>query len=533
MEVLRQLAQSPLADRIGFVQMTTLDPFARGADGVIEFNPGGLVDFADNYYQDIDAQQLEHGGPILGALNFNLSAQLADWNGRTGTLADHHAVHDWYHWTIDSATTAADAPELADADLPVPTSEDRALLYDSYAADLDGNDTPDDFGGGAYLGYYFTVAGGGIGNVGGDFGLSTIDVARRTAPLALGLFLDPQLSEVLQGIGYAPNGDLYAMIAAANHTGEPHGLYRIQLRFDEQNNPLAERTLVAPVEPWDTFEFPFEFRTDGQIVAGAPGINMPLMQRWHLSLINPASGVKTPLYEVAGLPFPYPMGLALDHVGNVYLSTPLSGSTSRIDRISSTFDADATIPVPAGKQFVSMSVVDGLLYGIAFVDSSNGTLFSMNLATGQIVERGPIHRFDSLASVHSLRQPRWHNRELAQDVDANGRVNSTDVLAVINTLLLDGARAPAANELFAYHYDVTNDGRINTSDILAVINHILLNTEASATPAAESENTSVAERVSAEPLAAANSAISSELVHSLVFALALRAGDPKDTATRS
>jgi hypothetical protein len=140
---------------------------------------------------------------------------------------------------------------------------------------------------------------------------------------------------------------------------------------------------------------------------------------------------------------------------------------------------------------------------------------------------------DMLASVHSLRQPRWHNRELAQDVDANGRVNSTDVLAVINTLLLDGARAPAANELFAYHYDVTNDGRINTSDILAVINHILLNTEASATPAAESEDTSVAERVSAEPLAAANSAISSELVHSLAFALALRAGEPKDNATRS
>jgi hypothetical protein len=84
-------------------------------------------------------------------------------------------------------------------------------------------------------------------------------------------------------------------------------------------------------------------------------------------------------------------------------------------------------------------------------------------------------------------------------VNEDGRVNSREVLTLVNTLLVDGARSLLVlndyYELRSYQYDVTNDGRVNTSDVLAVINQILLGPPASAPLAAEA--------LAAEPLAAA------------------------------
>src|SRR5690606_18774048 len=136
--------------------------------------------------------------------NFHLNEQLAAWNGRMGALADHHEVHDWYHWTIASNSAVGhNLPTLADSQLPVPTWHDHQLLYDSLDVDLNADGQEDGFGGGAYLGYYFTVVGGGIGNVvHSGARIFTLDVARAEMPLYLGAIADTVILEPVQGVAY-------------------------------------------------------------------------------------------------------------------------------------------------------------------------------------------------------------------------------------------------------------------------------------------------------------------------------------------
>lgn len=525
MEALRQLAAHPLAGRIGHVQMTTLDPYARGADGAIEFNPGGLVDFADNYYQD--GGQLERGQPILGALNFHLNEQLAAWQGRTGELGNHHEVHDWYFWTIAVGASFEDGPRLADPELPRVDDQDRVLLYDSYEADLDDNDSPDDFAGGNAIGYYFTVAGGGIGTYTGDY---TFDVARRTMPLYLGSYLAHQPWDTLQGIAYAPNGDLYAMINAAAQTGAPDGLYRIQFRFDAQNHPVPERTFALPVAWQDDF-LPFAFRSDGRIIAAMRGSDWETMTRWDLTEIDPDTGAASILYRMQSVNQAYTLAMATDHANNAYLSTVAGFTSYDLVRVNSSFTNDSIIPEPPSQPTLgAMTMVGGVLYGFDF----NERVYSVNLDTlkfenrGEIIPpfEGPNFSPGTITSVHSLRQPRWHNRDFGPDVDASGRVNSTDVLIMINTLLLEGSRSTASTELFAYHYDVTNDGRINTSDLLSVINYILSNTPSGP---AELQEAVTAEPLVAAPLVETVANVSERSTFDLIaFAMALDGGDDED-----
>lgn len=127
------IAEFSWPERIGFVQVTTLDPkFLDGENSVAANDPSNIVDFADNYYQTIPAVEPTHGVPVSGALNFNLSANLDAWLGRTAanpSQADHEEVHDWYQWTIAPGVVSDDgAPQTIDSELPVPTIADRPAL---------------------------------------------------------------------------------------------------------------------------------------------------------------------------------------------------------------------------------------------------------------------------------------------------------------------------------------------------------------------------------------------------------------------
>jgi hypothetical protein len=154
------------------------------------------------------------------------------------------------------------------------------------------------------------------------------------------------------------------------------------------------------------------------------------------------------------------------------------------------------------RDIVQLTMVEGLLHAIR----ENGQHVTINVMTEQIVER-PAFALPAGATLLSLTSttdqvhPRWHNRTLPADVNEDGRVNSSDVLTLINTLLVDGARSLNTNstswELRSYQYDVTNDLRVNTSDLLAVINQILLG------PTASADSTPPSEPLASEPLAAA------------------------------
>lgn len=85
-----------------------------------------------------------------------------------------------------------------------------------------------------------------------------------------------------------------------------------------------------------------------------------------------------------------------------------------------------------------------------------------------------------------------HNGLLPQDVNDDGRVNSSDALMVINRLLTGPAAQPlaagdtdqplAAPSLF---YDVVPDGRVNTSDLLSIFNRLLMQAAAAQPLAAQ------------------------------------------------
>ena len=77
--------------------------------------------------------------------------------------------------------------------------------------------------------------------------------------------------------------------------------------------------------------------------------------------------------------------------------------------------------------------------------------------------------------------------------------------------------------MFAYHYDVTNDGRFNTSDVLAVINHILLDAETSAP-------TALAEPFVADPRTATIAPAKQSPLNWIAFAAAIAEADDKDHA---
>lgn len=77
----------------------------------------------------------------------------------------------------------------------------------------------------------------------------------------------------------------------------------------------------------------------------------------------------------------------------------------------------------------------------------------------------------------------WHNTLYPTDVNFDQRVNTSDLLAVFNDLLRNGARGLTVDQATPLsttpgaprpsYVDVTGDGRVNSADALAVINQLL------------------------------------------------------------
>jgi PhoPQ-activated pathogenicity-related protein len=77
-------------------------------------------------------------------------------------------------------------------------------------------------------------------------------------------------------------------------------------------------------------------------------------------------------------------------------------------------------------------------------------------------------------AMASLEKP-WHNDTFRYDVDADGSVNSSDLLETVNEILLEGTGplpVPPPEPVTRF-YDTTGDNRLNASDLLALINGLL------------------------------------------------------------
>lgn len=477
--LLSMLVDQPTNYRLGHIQVTTLDPYSR-EDGNLSYNPGGLADFTDNYYQTSGPRA---GAPLQFALNFDLSERLAGWSGRTGDNSEHEEVHDWYHWTIASGE-GVNLP-LADETLKVPSAADRAWLYDAYVADLNDDGQPDNFRGGARIGYYFTVNAGGLGNVlnvdRDEFThFFTFDVRTGELPLYLGRLYAEEAAQIT----YGPNSILYV-------TGDDLQFGGSQLVFFDGYG--AWRSIYKLGEPWgESAPFARRFSRGGRL-AHASGDS--------LAEINPQT-TEVILQLQLNWDGASNRTAAFDVHDDLYLlRVPESGGSSDLIRFDTTYFVPQTLgAVIPYDDVISTTAIDGMLYCFR----AAGAYFSVNLTTMQVIERGQLalRAGDSLASVTSITSgtnARWHNRDARNDVTGDGRVNSSDALVIINELLLHGAQTIYSHANFSYYLDPTNDGRLNTSDVLSVINQILLG---SAPAAAEPQVVAAAVQSAATPAAA-------------------------------
>jgi hypothetical protein len=529
-ELIERLTVDSLAARIGFVQMTTLDWRTNGSEGIVHVDPVGIVDFADNYYQVMGDENPFAGPLVSGALNIRLDAQILAWEGREEgddpAEAHHQEVHDWYHWTIASSVVATDSVSLVDDALVVPTSSDRELLYDSYEADLNNDEVFDDFGGGANFGYYFSIGGGGIGNVVRS-GLSayTIDVRTGAIPLYLGDIASFQHG-VPTGLAYAPNGDLNYLTEIAP------GLKRFRMRFNAFNEPVVVRQGVG-LDGFMLFgeEAGLRYRPDGTLYVSA------------LNKISQITGTPLALqtkYSAPGLGMLEVLqAMAFDHRGTAYAVTfdLQSGKSGKLLTIAADFSSASTPVNLPYTDVISLSVIGGLLYAFR----ENGAYFTYNLVTQQIVNHDEIAHpalatIDNVASLVTLAKPNWHNRDLRADVTGDGRVTTNDVIALVNTILSKGTRTIDSADLLSFYYDANNDGRVTTADLIIVINHILqaqleaapLASEPLAAPAVE-PNPSVQPNSADLSTVAADHAAAAEF-NALAFALALQGIEDDEAA---
>jgi hypothetical protein len=117
-------------------------------------------------------------------------------------------------------------------------------------------------------------------------------------------------------------------------------------------------------------------------------------------------------------------------------------------------------------------------------------------------DEGP-YSFTIQGTGEVVASPFGHNADLPQDVNADDKVSSNDVLILVNSLLRNNASPQVASATPAaaspYFLDVSGDGRVSTNDLLMVVNYILRN---SAAPQAAPAAAVAEEAPAADPLAA-------------------------------
>ena len=159
-DILKRLGQeTSLLNKIDFVQMTVLDaqegrpPLVFG-DGPLDANPGGIVDWTDNYYE---LESVLEGFFLDRAdVNIDLTEALVDWP--LLLTSNHSKVVYWYHWTID----VTDHDDIIDGvrkyqEVPAVDSARRESLYGSLNVDLDKDGHDDLFHGGQKIGFHYSL----------------------------------------------------------------------------------------------------------------------------------------------------------------------------------------------------------------------------------------------------------------------------------------------------------------------------------------------------------------------------------------
>lgn len=351
-EVIRLLGDDA---RIGWLQMTTLDSQAVGAEGTLAVHPN--VDWADNYFQR-DQLDAVNGAVLQWAVNVEVTGAVIAWPGRSNfsPSPSHEEVRDWYHWTIN--TDDRTIPQLAYADPDLVTQQaqfvreasaglttTRTLLFTGLGVDLNGVLGPDWLAWGAQVGFYHSLAGGGMGTVihDGSGALFTVDLRDGTTPIFLG-----RMGAVMFDMAFDAAGQLYGIDGTS-------GLYTVGVRFDRANRPQVTTTFRGDLQ---VFANALEFRDDGTLFAAG----------YHsVYTVNVTNGVATRVFT---LPSQYASAgdLDFDADGNLYLTTT-SGSLIHIDPSLSRWEDLGSTGV-------------GDLFGLVF--SPEGTLSGFS-------NRGQIH----------------------------------------------------------------------------------------------------------------------------------------------
>lgn len=449
MEAIRRLAQDELVNRIGFLQMTTLDCQAYGADGDLEFNPGGIVDFSDNYYQRATGIRDVEGITIDGALNFDLTDVVRAWGGRNQENSDsqgnHGEVHDWYYGTIDpTAVKGFDVPTL-----------DRSILYDNETLrfNLDRVSGPDDLGNGAYIGYYFSLTGGGIGTMiqTAYYDLYTFDLATGRIPLYLG-----HVNWATWDIAYSPQGELFAI--DTNATRHDHtALYKLQPHFYSYNSATPLITLVGNL---GVEASALSFSPDGRLFAAGGN---------QVYELNSSTGFATPM-----LTLPEHMDIGTDLVVDSHDTAYVMDVSGVLLAINTRGASWQHTPWSGLANTQGLVYRNHTLYGFR----EDGDYYDVDMIDGRVQYHGLLQPVNApsvagaAATMEAVRFP-WCNPINRYDVNDDGVISGRDALNIINRINSWGSGLlPPVMYGGDFFYDIDCDRRITARDALQIINRI-------------------------------------------------------------
>ncbi len=409
-DVIRRLGDDP---RIGWLQMTTLDAQAVGTEGTLAVLP--QVDWADNYYQR-DPLDAVNGAVLPGAVNVAVTDAVRAWPGRSNLSPSpsHSEVHDWYHWTIDTDDRLVPQIAYLDPDLVAQQAQfvreasavlttTRTRLYVGLGVDLNGLPGPDWLAWGEKTGYYLSLRGGGVGTVLLDRKdqVFTLDLRDGSTPIYLG-----SISQPMWNIALDPSGRLF--------TANRFGLYRITVRFDDQNHPTLTTDLLEGLGG-GFWMHGLAFRADGVLFAS--------LGQW-IYRVYPETGAVEGVFTLP-LPDDYSGDISFDAAGALY-SARWSDTFMKIDAAFTRWTEVAM--TRTGVFFGLLTGPDGALYRF-WNEATHKQIYRITPTTGAVAFVADIvnNRVADVNAVATLlRTPRFPtsrssiNGQVFHDRNGNG-----------------------------------------------------------------------------------------------------------------